>query len=612
MKLALSMIAKGTGDDVKNLKRLFPTIVPFVDGVFITLTGPRNELKKAEELCKEYNATISYTNALWTADKKSVKWMKDFLGHEPYTKQGDKIFQFDVARNFNLTQIPASYDFILWLDSDDVFVNGDKLKDVCKLIEESNLDSMFLNYIYHAEFTPEGDIKQVIIEHLRERIVRRGKYRWVMPIHETLIELLPTRKSDNYDCFVLHMAEHKNHIDSIYRNLKNLELAIYKTEGKDPRQLYYLSKSYIDLANLGKREYLDYAIPLLEQYLLGEHKSGWTEERSQAWMYLAEIYREKEQFNNAVKSIANAMIEYPEDPSLFLGMATIYSTKGEWERALFWVKLATNIKEKKSTLVKNPRDLKIRTLQVIYNSCLNLGQVDEAWAASQKLFEFYPDDPQFRDAYVFMTNLRRDRDLTNYYLKIVKELEESGEKEKIKQLLSSAPNSIINNPFLVNLWQQYNPPREWKDNEIAIFCGPGFTTWSPKSLENPGEQFVGGSEEAVIKASQELAKFGWKVTVYADPGQDEGIHDGVEWCSYYKFNRRDSFNIIISWRNVGFVDMDVKAKKTYIWNHDIQNEQDWTPERVKKITKGLFLSKWHRENVKSLPEEKVLLTSNGI
>lgn len=612
MKLALAMIVKGTGNEPKELDRALSSVAPYVDGIFITITGSKDDTKETQAVCEKFKATVSYQDALWTVDKKEYDWVKTLLGHEPHSQIGDKVFQFDVARNYNLSTIPASFDYIMWLDCDDVVVGAEKIPEVMKLIESNALDAMFINYIYQAEFNPDGGIRQVIIEHLRERIVKRGKYRWVMPIHETLIELLPTRKSDNYDLHILHLAEQQDREESIYRNLKNLELAIYKTEGKDPRQLYYLSKSYIDLAMLGKKEYLDYAIPLLQLYLEGPNKSGWPEERAQAWQYLGEIYREKGQINNGVKCIANALIEAPEEPSLFLSMATMYSVKGDWERALFWVKLCTSVKMKKSTLVNNPRDLKIRILQVIYNSCLNLGQIDEAWASAHKMLEFYPEDPQFQNAYRFIDQLRNDRDLTNYYLRIVKELAGKGEMEKIKTLLVSAPESIINNPFIINLWQQYNPPKAWDKNEIAIFCGPGFTTWSPKQLSDPKESFVGGSEEAVIRMSAELQKLGWKVTVYGDPGNDAGNYEGVEWVPYYRFNRRDAFNVLVVWRNIGFVDQELKAKKIYIWNHDIQNPQDWTPERVGKITKGIFLSNWHRENVKNVPDEKVLLSTNGI
>ena len=107
-------------------------------------------------------------------------------------------------------------------------------------------------------------------------------------------------------------------------------------------------------------------------------------------------------------------------------------------------------------------------------------------------------------------------------------------------------------------------------------------------------------------------KLGWKVTVYGSPGADAGEHDGVQWLPYYKFNKRDEFNVVISWRQIGCFDLDIKAKKSYLCNHDIQNNLEYTPERQAKITTAIFLSKWQREGVPSLPDEKVFLTSNGI
>ena len=70
---------------------------------------------------------------------------------------------------------------------------------------------------------------------------------------------------------------------------------------------------------------------------------------------------------------------------------------------------------------------------------------------------------------------------------------------------------------------------------------------------------------------------------------------------------------MVGWRNIGLFDVpELKAKKAYLWNHDIQNGLTYTPERVNKMTKAMFLSKWHRDNVPSLPENKVFITGNGI
>lgn len=611
-KLALAMIVKGEGNEPERLRRCLTSVAPHVDGVFITLTGDLASIKNVEVVCKEFKVNISYNRCLWEADKKAVEWCKEFFGYEPHMKAGDKLFLFDDARNFNFAQVPDEYEWVLWMDCDDTLVGGENLWKLKEIGRQANIDAFFLNYIYQAEFDEKGNVKQVIIEHLRERIVRPKLYKWIMPIHETLIEQKPTNKTDNRDCYILHHASMEDRMASLTRNLKNLELAIYKTEGKDPRQIYYLAKAYFDIGMQGKKEYFDKAMPLINVYLYGEHKSGWPEERSQADQYLSEIYRIKKEYNNSVKAAMNALIEAPEDANIFLNAASAYMEKGDWERSLFWAKLSTKIEEKQSTLVRNPLDQKVRLLQIVYNCSLNLGHIDEAWASMQKIMELVPEDKGMQGAWQFINQLRTQRDVTKQVVQLADYLKATGEQRKIKALLHAVPAIAENTPFIINLAQQNNPPKIWGDDEVAIFCGPGFTTWSPKKMDNPGGSFVGGSEEAVICLSRELAKLGWKITVYADPAEDEGIHDGVTWLPYYKINRFDHFNIIVAWRQPGFVDNNFKAKRVYTWLHDIQNPLDWTPERIQKTTKAIFLSKWHRENVKALLEEKVMISSNGI
>jgi hypothetical protein len=167
---------------------------------------------------------------------------------------------------------------------------------------------------------------------------------------------------------------------------------------------------------------------------------------------------------------------------------------------------------------------------------------------------------------------------------------------------------IANEPALIDLRNQFMPPKTWDDNTVVIFCGPGFEQWGPKNVA----QGIGGSEEAVIYISKELAKLGWKVTVFGDPGEQVGEHDGVTWTPHYEINWNDQFNILISWRQIGLFDIAVKAKKTYLWNHDIQNPLEYRPERVARIDKVMFLSKWQRSNVPLLDESKVMYTSNGL
>ncbi|MBU1077435.1 MAG: hypothetical protein KKH98_09095 [Spirochaetes bacterium] len=616
MKIALSMICKGLKDDAPKLKRALNSIYKYVDGIYITLSAPRNLALECEAVCKKFKANVSYNSGLWTADKETVNWLRKFFEYEPNIKVGDKLFLFDEARNYNLAQIPKEYGWLLWIDCDDVVRNAQNLEKVRLMAEQRNIEAVYFNYLYQVELIEDENppeqwkIKNIIIEHIRERLVRNNdKFKWIAPIHETLIEQVPTEKTDNYDVEILHLSTKEDKIESLTRNLPNLELAVAKTEGKDPRHLYYLAKAYFDKIT---KETDERAIPLILAYLNGENKSGWPQERAQACMYLAEIYRRNGQSDKSIRVLMNALIESPEDPSIFVNIAIDYASRKEWERALFWVKLALQMPDVKTTLVKNPRDLIGMSLEVIYNASINLGKIDEAWAAAEKLKELDPNHPQVKHIHTFINQLREQRDIAKIIVKLTDYLKATGEYHKIKPLLSATPKIAENTPFIIDLKMKNNPPRAWEKNEIVIYCGPGFTIWSPKRLDNPQGSFIGGSEEAVIRMSSELQKQGWKVTVYADPGTDEGDYDGVQWLPYFKFNSLDNFNIVIAWRNPKFFTQGIKAKKKYVWCHDIQNPLDYSDEVIKSVNKFFFLSKWHRDNVSKLPENKVFLTTNGI
>ena len=607
-KIALSMIVLGSGDEYKKLDIALSSIAPHVDGIYITLTGYPHEIEKTEEVCKKYNAVVSYFTEKVEVTDEIYTWTRDFLGYEPVLKTGTKIFDFSSARNYALSQIPQEYDWIFWIDADDIVRGAEHLHALADY--DKSIEAYYMNYLYQTVIV-NGEIKSVVIEHWRERLVRNnGHFKWIAPIHETLIEQVPTQKTNTKDVDVVHLATLEDRIASLTRNLPNLELAIYQSKGEDPRHLYYLAKAYIDFRT---EEYNSRAIPLIHAYLYGEHKSGWPQERSQASLYLSDLYRRKDQINNAIKSSMNALIEDPRNPMIFLDLATSYVYKKDYERALFWVKQAGACPENDmTTLVKNPRDLQGITLEILYNCYLNMGKIDKAWSAAHEMEKIAADDPNLKNVVAFIDNLRTQRDVTRMIMKLADFLTKTGEIHKIKPLLSATPAIAVATPFFADLEMKHNPPTYFDENHIAIYCGQGFTPWSPKKLDNPGECFVGGSEEAVIRMSRELAQLGWKVTIYGDPGVDEGEYEGVTYLPHYKFNRLDRFNILIAWRQPKFFENELKYKKGYVWLHDIQSPLDYTENAIAKTTKFMFLSKWHRDNVPALPEDKVFMTSNGI
>ena len=599
--LVLSLICK---DEVQELDNCLMSITPYVRTVFAVWTGTN---LKTENVLKKYKVIYKKDHsAIFEVDSSMVKWLKEFFGWTPESKEGDKIFLFDKARNIALDMIPKIHKYVIWMDADDVLRGGAKLTQVLKRMDDTGANSMFMNYLYDVEL--EGSkIKNILIQHLRERIIlNNGQYKWIAPIHETLIpQSGDVRQLDTKDCDVIHMSTRDKKEGAIKRNIRALEKSIYDVQGKDPRPIYYLAKAYFDLhtpENHVKSEKLIY------RYL---KSSGWAEERSQAYEYLAEIFRERKEFNRAVKAAHNALIESPKFPSTFLSLGLINLLQGKYEDAMLWTQLATKIPLPQTTLVIQPRDLKARALEIVFNCSVKQNQLDEAWASITKLRDIFPGDQNIQNQHKFIDGLKYQRELTKVYVGLAKVVEASGDKNKLIALAEAAPREIQDNPIVAEFIKRVKPPKVWGEKSIVIFCGAGWTPWSPEFYKKQTTQtFVGGSEEAVILASHELVKQGYEVTVYGDPGK-EGDYDGVTYLNHFKFNVNDEFNILIGWRNISLFDRKFKAKKTYLWLHDVPVQLDFKKERLENITKIIVLSKAQRQLIPLVSEDKFFYSSNG-
>ena len=631
-KIAANIIVKDD-NEAEKLERCLKTVAPNVDGLFIQVNNTPNE--KIQALCRKYGASLDVRPGefRYKVTKEEIKWLEKFLGWKPFLKEGDEIFNFGEARQALLDKTPDSYQWLFWIDADDILRDGDLLHQIANEAQSQGFEAVFFNYLYQVEsqygkmifnefinpVTVEGErITNVVIQHLRERLVRidgdyRKVFKWIGSIHETLIQQRETKKIEDQRASVLHLSSIEKFKESIQRNMKVLETDIIKTKGTDPRPIYYLGKAFYDLQTPESR---NQAEKLITMYLSpDEHKnnmSGWPEERCQAWEYLAEINRARGEVNKSIKALLMAIYEYPQFPSTYLSMAMSYMMKQDWDRVRFWALLASKIPSGKSTLVSNPRDDEMRLHTALYQSALQTGRSDEAFESAKKLKELLPNDPNIDQQWQFINSIMAQKSLFTGYMDLVQYLNGTGQSQKIKPLLLAAPEEIANNPAIVKLFQQVYPPKDWGSDEIALYCGQQFTLWGPETLKNPGSSFVGGSEEAVIHAAEALAKKGWKVTVYGDPPEDQQKEiNGVIWKSYFEFNPQDKFNILIYWRAVSYTDMQAQAKKTYLWCHDVLNPLEFTQERLDRITKIIVLSDTHRQTIPEVPDEKFIISSNG-
>ena len=227
-----------------------------------------------------------------------------------------------------------------------------------------------------------------------------------------------------------------------------LELALFKSEGKDPRHIYYLAKAYVDMQT---PEYSDKAIPLIEAFLWGDYPSEWPEERAQAFEYLSDLYRQKGQFNKSIKACLNAMIEEPQRKFSYLNLASTYLEKKEWDKALFWVHLADKVKERATTLNVNPRDKEVTSLSIIYTASLNKGKTYDAYEAIAKLMNIMPENEAVKTCFDFILKQKTQRDIGTVMAGLINHLKSTGEKDKILSLLASIPKVAEDDPTIAEL-----------------------------------------------------------------------------------------------------------------------------------------------------------------
>lgn len=537
-----------------------------------------------------------------TQDRKYV----DFIKNSPESEVKHNVYYYEWADNFadarNDTFSKASNDIILWLDADDTLRGAEHLEEVAQLIEDGKLDWAWFQYEYEKD-----ELGNVLMRQWQPRLIRKGTGHWEMPIHESFVpdkEIVQTM----YDEVVVeHHTTEDHRLEHGKRNLKIL-LADYQKNGEktDPRILYYLGNTLMAL------EKFEEAVPFYHMHI---EQCGWAEEKYFSLHYLSHCYARLNQWDAAINIAMEATKIFPIWNLAFFDLGAHYSNKAatgggrlDWKRAIEWFIIGlTKQKPDSKGYFTNDLDYTRDPMLRLADCYLQTGEYVKAFDIAKRLRQDFPKDPLIEELYKTAKEVVETEDFVEAFQTVALKI---GNMDRIKgaKLFDALPTKLDEDHRIQSLRLTFVPPKTWEPNSVVIYCGPALEDWAKPSIYTG----IGGSESAVIYLSEELVKLGYKVTVYNQCGDFRGVYAGVEYLPFYHFNWKDNFNYLVSWRTPGLFAFNLKAKKKYLWLHDIAFPQYFSDRSLTEPDKILFLSKWHRNNLPDLPEEKVFITNNGI
>lgn len=598
-KIALTYIVKDNSE-YNLFEKSLQSFMPYFDGLYVAVTGPSGEHDKIHRLVKKWKGSSISTSP---------------VSHPKiYSQRPDGTFiftNFAEARQVSWDLIKNQYDYVSWADTDDLLQGGTEIRGLVNNAVLQNIDMIYCTYNYANTFDEKGKIKQVMINHERERFINPRKYRWKSRLHEVLIPNPQAQiKIVQYTCdpsigqnlVWIHTADMSKSMGALMRNVEILEIQGKEENYSDPRTVFYLAKTYFDV---GGAEMLQKADEYLDKYL---KVSGWSEEKANAWEYKGLIAQKLNKPNEeALKYFLNANAEHPKNHTVNLRIANCYFVSGNEDLTAFYLDLVEKVlgEHKSKATIGNPMEIKLLFTTLKYNQALKRLKIDECVEWAKQRHELIPDS-------LLDTALgeQTKQMVAKGFVNFATYLNKSGRYEDVLKLLQLAPEEYKEEQFLLQIANSL-PPKRWSDNSIVYFA-----SWGQKHLElwngNSIHKGIGGSESAVIYLSEEWVSLGYEVTVFCDTPKTE-IINGVLYVPYFLMNFADEFETLILWRSPHLLDMTrFKAKNILMDLHDIVDPLQWTKERMAKVDKILFKSKWHRSNLPHLSDDKAVIISNGV
>lgn len=540
-RIALCVMV-GDGTSQEDWNRLIDSVEPNVDTIYVGYT--ENDLDKFP-FRRTDNMVV-----------QAIGWDKDF----------------GKARNQNLAMVDRSkYDWIMWLDSDDELVNGDKLKDLLSKAKE-RVGLVFIKYWY--AFNHETD--EVVVEQYRERIWRANiPMRWDYMIHEVAHFPPGTAMAKpETDVIVKHWRNlmSEDNQGARKRN-RDLLAEAQKRDPNEPRYHIYLAHEVFAEYQAHVKEnrptagaVLRDARRLYETYLQ-KYSDIEGDDPYMANCRLADCLREQRMWNEAVDRDLQGIKMRPNFPEAYVGIALSFLTTGQNELAVEWAGKALQCGPRENFL--SAHEVQGNTYApwfVLANAYERMQEWGKALEAYEKCMEI---SPHLNDYSKKIDEMRRNIDTSKLA------------SSRRRQTFGTKP-----------------------DKSICFITKPLFEPWHPDLIDAGGS---GGTEACVIEVAKRFAADGWRSVIFGSPGPYRGVErDGVEyWDTSRDFDASEPFTFGVSLRAPDIFDANLNVQKRILWMHDVSvgdiQQGPWG-DRFQRFDMMLGVSKWHANHLQKVYE----------
>ena len=556
MSVGLSIIAKNEVNAVKDIIKKYSNAF---DNIYI---AGDEEHDKFGALTGQYgDCNVHYYQ---------YKWINDFA---------DK-------RNFLASKIHDA--FYVRMDCDDELVGAENVRALVEKADKTGIDCVFCKYTYAKD--KDGN---TAAEHWRETIIRKKEgVSWQKAVHENVVD----KNGDlaavkDVSLSVLHHIDDEHIALSHARNLKILidEYNRDKSE-TDPRTIAYIGRSLLGMGHY--KEAIPFLLNLVE-------RSGWDEDKYYAYCQLCDAYMVTGQIDAAKEAALFGMKENPSYPDAYLKLAGVYLDQKMFKEALEWYTVGVR-KEVPSTLVVLDPTFYGYVTQLNIAMCyLGIGNYDMAWKVFATAAKQAPNSPHVAKCKDLFIEAKQKHDFFTALNTVLKYT------DKTTSVPTVIPDKYLDDERAWAIKHKYAESKKWDKDSVVIFCGPSYEDWADPSVQ----MGIGGSEEAVVYLSRELARSGRKVTVFNQCGDLAGEWNGVTYRNFFEFNPKDHFDTIIFWRSIPF---NVRGNKRVVWMHDVPHNGFFTKQNEDWYDKVLVLSKYHASVCKDVKSSKLIIWRNGI